>query len=153
MLSQSSLPKWVAVVTLAAVSWGCAPKVQRQVTVLESVSTGYCHKDYKILGTNWCRRWKSDDDLDPFDVCFAGLGDDVISRGDFASLLEKGALVVGSTTELETLEAPFASDYDLDYNWYMWIDKNIKKNEYTTKCNVRKYIMEGNAAMFGRTSP
>ena len=159
MLAQANLPKWVAVVTLAAVSWGCAPKVQRQVTVLESVGTRYCHRDHASLtqytsGYSFCDTWgeyKSGED--PYNVCLAGLKSDVISRSDFTSLLEKGATVVGNPAELEVLLAPFARKFVEFTKISVWTDEDDEKNMYRASCNVRKYIMEGNAAMFDRTSP
>ena len=132
MFPKMSFPVWVSVISLAAVSWGCGttPKVQRQVTVLESVGSRKC------IGTVYCDRWSTTEN--PYSSCLNSPELDAISKTDFTALLEKGASVVGNPTELEELITRVRIP-DSSVDW-------------TTNCNVRKYIMEGNAAMFESNS-
>lgn len=136
MFPKKSFPVWVSVISLAAVSWGCGstPKVQRQVTVLESVGTERCIKFNSYL----CYDWEWDPQLNPYSLCLASPDLDAISKSDFTALLEKGSTIVGNPTELEKLKTRVTVNGQKDWK---------------TNCNVRKYIMEGNAAIFESKSP
>ena len=104
------------------------PKVQRQVTVLESVGTERC---YSV--SNLCYDWELGPQLNPYSLCLASPDLDAISKSDFTALLEKGSTIVGNPTELEKLKTRVTVNGQKDWK---------------TNCNVRKYIMEGKTSTF-----
>jgi len=136
-------PLYFALISLTAVSWGCGsvpkvqsgsvPKVQRQVTVFESVNREWCVDLYGTRSN--CSSWEGlvDSSFIPSIACLGSRDLNAKPDAYFKSLLGRGALVVGSPTELEGVVTRFSKK---------------EGDSYSTICYVRKYIMEGSPEIF-----